>query len=227
MGTVSLARWSSEIIDQGDIGPIRYICSRRLNLGLYQKDINVVWDLAPHDLSIILHLMGQPPSAVNCQGAANVTPGIEDVANLSLTFPNDRFAVVQSSWLDPRKIREMTIVGTTRMIVYDDLEPLMKIKVYDQRVEHPPHYDTFADFQYSYHYGDMYAPHIPQAEPLGVETQHFLDCINEGKPPLTDGRAGMELVRILEASSVSLQQQGARIDLSRDRRVSDQCVASE
>lgn len=223
----SPVRKIKEIVDHGDIGDIRYISARRLNLGLYQKDINVVWDLAPHDLSIILSLMGKSPSAVNCQGSANVTPDIEDVANLCLTFPNTGFAVVQSSWLDPRKIRDMTIVGSKRMIVYDDLEPLLKIKVYDQRVEHPPYYDTFADFQYSYHYGDMYAPHIKQEEPLRVETQHFIDCIHSGAAPLTDGRAGMELVRILEASSQSLKQDGARIELTRDRRLSDQQTVTD
>src|SRR5207302_7963990 len=110
-----------EIVDRGDIGDIRYISSRRLNLGLFQEDINVAWDLAPHDISIILHVFGECPVSVNCSGNAHVTSGIEDVTNMSLSFRKKRFATIQSSWLEPRKVREMTIVGTRRMIVYDDL----------------------------------------------------------------------------------------------------------
>jgi predicted dehydrogenase len=205
----------TEIVGAGDIGEIRYISSRRLNLGLFQKDINVAWDLAPHDISIILHVLGEMPQTVNCQGNAHVTPGVEDVTNISLSFKHKRFATIQSSWLEPRKVREMTIVGTRRMIVYDDLQPLEKIRIYDVRVERPPHYDTFADFHYSYHYGDSYIPHIRQEEPLKVECQHFLDCIEGGLDPLTSGEDGLELVRILEAASQSLKDRGAPVALAR------------
>jgi predicted dehydrogenase len=204
-----------EIVQAGDIGEIRYINSRRLNLGLFQKDINVAWDLAPHDISIILHILGEMPLVVNCQGNAHVTAGIEDVTNISLSFRHKRFATIQSSWLEPRKIREMTIVGTRRMIVYDDLQPHEKIRIYDVRVERPPHYDTFADFHYSYHYGDSYIPHIKQEEPLKAECQHFLDCIEKGTKPLTSGYEGLELVRILEAASTSLKGHGAPVTFPR------------
>jgi predicted dehydrogenase len=201
-----------EIVEAGDIGDIRYINSRRLNLGLFQKDINVAWDLAPHDISIILRVLGEFPVTVNCQGNAHVTQQIEDVTNMSLMFRHKRFATIQSSWLEPRKIREMTIVGSRRMIVYDDLQTHEKIKVYDVRVERPPHYDTFAEFQYSYHYGDSYIPHLHQEEPLKAVCQHFLECIETGSAPLTGGRAGFELVRILEAASASLKANGAPIN---------------
>jgi len=204
-------RRMTEIVRNGDIGDIRYINSQRLNLGLFQKDINVAWDLAPHDISIILHILGEVPTTVNCQGNAHVTAGIEDVTNLSLTFRNNKFATIQSSWLEPRKVRQMTIVGTRRMIVYDDLQPNEKIRVYDVRVERPPHYDTFADFHYSYHYGDSYIPHIVHEEPLKKECQHFLECIETGAKPLTCGRNGLELVRILEAASESLRLQGGPV----------------
>jgi predicted dehydrogenase len=200
-----------DIVDRGDIGEIRYICARRLNLGLYQKDINVAWDLAPHDLSIILHILGEPPVSINCRGAAHVTPGIEDVTWMNLMFAKERSAVIHSSWLDPRKVREMTIVGSRRMIVYDDVAPLEKIKIFDARVERPPHYDTFAEFHYAYHYGDVYAPYIKQDEPLKTECQHFLDCIRSGSTPVTSGAKGMEVVRILEASSESLRNAGGAI----------------
>jgi predicted dehydrogenase len=204
-----------EIIEAGDLGEIRYINSRRLNLGLFQKDINVAWDLAPHDISIILHILGEFPLTVNCQGNAHVTSGIEDVTNISLSFRHRRFATIQSSWLEPRKIREMTIVGTRRMIVYDDVETNEKIRIYDMRVERPPHHDTFADFHYSYHYGDSYIPYIKQEEPLKLEVQHFLDCIEKGTKPLTSGLEGLELVKILEAASASLKHHGAPVTFAR------------
>src|SRR6266568_1496515 len=203
-----------EIILSGHVGDIRYISARRLNLGLFQKDINLAWDLAPHDLSIILHVMGESPLSVNCRGSAHVTRGVEDVTSMSLQFSKNRSAMVHSSWLDPRKIREMTIVGSKRMIVYDDVAPLEKIRIFDVRVERPPHYDTFAEFQYAYHYGDMYAPYIKQEEPLKAECQHFLDCIRESKAPLSGGAQGLELVRILEAASVSLKQNGSPVQFA-------------
>jgi predicted dehydrogenase len=202
-----------EIVDTGDIGEIRYISARRLNLGLFQKDINVAWDLAPHDISIIQYIMGESPIAVNCSGQAHVTPGIEDVTTMCLTFPKKKSAIIQSSWLDPRKVREMTIVGSRRMIVYDDVAPLEKLRIYDARVERPPHYDTFAEFHYAYHYGDMYVPYIKQEEPLKVECQHFLDCIRTGNTPLSDGKQGLQLVQVLEASSESLRRNGGAVEL--------------
>ena len=204
-----------EIVKSGDIGEIQYISSRRLNLGLFQKDINVAWDLAPHDISIILHLLGKLPVSVNCQGKAHVHKEIEDVTNMSLNFDNGGFATIHSSWLDPNKIREMVIVGSKRMIVYDDNQPLEKLKIYDKRVETPPHYDTFAEFQYSYHYGDMYAPYIKQTEPLKVEAQHFLDCIKTGKTPDSSGLDGLRVIQILEASSRSLKNDGAKVEIDR------------
>jgi len=204
----------TQIIRTGDVGEIRYINSRRLNLGLFQRDINVAWDLAPHDISIILHLLGEFPKSVNCSGNAHVTPGIEDVTNMSFSFSNQRFATIQSSWLEPRKVREMTIVGTQRMIVYDDLQTHEKIRVYDVRVERPPHYDTFAEFHYSYHYGDSYIPYLKQEEPLKTECEHFLDCIENGTSPATGGRAGLEMVRILEAASASLKANGAPVNFA-------------
>jgi len=203
-----------EIVDHGDIGEIRYISARRLNLGLFQKDINVTWDLAPHDISIVLNIMGEQPLTVNCRGSAHITPAVEDVTTMCLSFPNQRSAIIHSSWLDPRKVREMTIVGSKRMIVYDDVAPLEKIRIFDARVERPPHYDTFAEFQYAYHYGDVYAPYIKQEEPLKTECQHFLDCIRAGATPLSDGNQGLELVRILEASSESLKLGGSPVELA-------------
>ena len=130
-----------------------------------------------------------------------------------LTFAKNRCAFIHNSWLDPKKVRQMTVVGSQRMIVYDDTEPLEKLKIYDARVEVPPHYDTFAEFTYSYHYGDAYVPYIKQDEPLKLECQHFLECIREKCTPIANGRLGLEVVRILEAAGESLRQQGASVFL--------------
>ncbi len=200
-----------EIIGSGDLGDIRYINCQRLNLGLFQRDINVAWDLAPHDLAIILRVMGGMPQMVNCQGNAQVNPPIEDVTNLSLSFGGRRFATVQSSWLEPRKVRQITFVGTRKMIVYDDLEPLGKIRIYDVRVDCPPHYDTFADFQYSYHYGECRIPHLEQVEPLNRMSGHFIECIRNGTRPDSCGEKGLEVVQILEACTESLSTHGGPI----------------
>jgi predicted dehydrogenase len=223
-------RRMKEIVDSGDIGEIQYISARRLNLGLFQKDINVAWDLAPHDISIILHLLDEQPLAVSCQGSSHVNRSIEDVTMMYLTFKKNRCAFIQNSWLDPKKVRQMTVVGSRRMIVYDDTEPLEKLKIYDARVEVPAHYDTFAEFTYSYHYGDAYVPYIKQDEPLKLECQHFLDCIRGEATPITGGAAGLEVVRILEASSQSLKLQGQAVVLGHSKHgvpaVSGQVVKS-
>src|ERR1700677_4978123 len=202
-----------EMVDRGDLGKIRYICARRLNLGLYQKDINVAWDLAPHDISIILHLLERLPESVNCCGGTHITPGVEDVTSMSLNFAKDCSAIIHSSWLDPRKVREMTVVGSKRMILYDDVAQQEKIRIFDARVERPPHYDTFAEFHYAYHYGDTYVPYVKQEEPLKAECQHFLECIQHGRQPLTNGVQGHHLVRILEASSESLKHGGSPVHM--------------
>jgi len=209
----SAVRRIREIIQAGDIGEVLYLSSRRLNLGLFQKDINVAWDLAPHDISIILYVTGKMPIAVNCQGSAHVHPNIQDVTTISLQFQNGTFATVQSSWIDPRKVRETTIVGSRKMIVYDDNEPLEKLKIYDKRVEVPPHYDTYAEFHYSYHYGGMQAPYLKQYEPLRLECQTFLDCTRNGGVSESDASEGLKVVQILEAADESLRTGGGRVEI--------------
>lgn len=202
-----------EIVDSGEIGDVLYVSSQRLNLGIYQRDINVAWDLAPHDLSIILYVLGRAPVSVNCQGKAHVSEGVEDVTVMSLNFSGDAFATIQSSWLDPSKIRRTTVVGSRKMIVYDDIEPIEKLKIYDKRVEPPPHYDSFGSFPFSYHYGDMRAPHLKQSEPLQVECQQFLDCVRTGSRSVSCGQEGLKVVQILEAASRSLARGGAEVDI--------------
>lgn len=202
-----------ELVDSDDLGSIQYVSSRRLNLGLFQKDINVAWDLAPHDISIILHVLNDTPVTVNCQGASHISKSVEDVCNMTINFANGGFCTIQSSWLDPNKVREMTFVGEKRMLVYNDLEPIEKIKVYDKRVEKPPHYDTFAEFHYSYHYGDMYSPFLKQFEPLKEECQHFIDCINKKCKSISCGLEGLKVVQILSAATESLKRNGSAVEI--------------
>lgn len=208
------------IIENGELGKILYISCVRVNLGLFQPDINVVWDLAPHDISTILYIVGEIPISVNCQGKAHFHPGIEDVATTTLNFKNGIIAFIHSSWLDPNKIRRTTIVGSRRMLVYDDIEPQEKIKIYDKGVEVPPYYDTYADFHFSYRYGDIYSPRIEDYEPLKKECDHFIECIKRGIPPLTDGYNGLRVVSILEAASKSLKLSGKAVQIQIARELS-------
>ena len=198
-------RKMKEIIDSGELGEIYYINSQRLNLGLFQQDINVLWDLAPHDISIILYLLGCEPESVSAIGSSHINPAIEDVAILTMRFPNNLIAFVQASWLDPDKIRKMTVVGSKKMMVYDDVQPSEKIRVYDKGVELPQHYDTFAEFHYSYKYGDIIIPKIEGGEPIRTELEHFLDCINNDKTPASDGVSGLRVIKILEAAQNSIR----------------------
>jgi predicted dehydrogenase len=206
-----------EIVDSGEIGKIQYISSRRLNLGLYQQDIDVAWDLAPHDLSIVLYLIDSMPIEVNCQGKINCysTDGycqgkgrcrmnIPDVSNMTLKFSNGCFATIHNSWLDPRKVRDMAIVGSRKMIVYDELQE-EKIRIYDKRVDPPT---DINETRLAYHYGDMWAPYTSPLEPLRLESAHFIDCIQTQRRPLTDGYSGLELVRILTLASESMRNSG-------------------
>ena len=200
-----------EIVENGELGKILYVSCIRVNLGLFQPDINVVWDLAPHDISMITYILGEPPVSVNSQGKAHFRPDIEDVATTTLNFRNGVIAFIHNSWLDPNKIRRTTIVGTKRMLVYDDIEPQEKIKIFDKGVDVPPYYDTYAEFQFSYRYGDIRSPRIDDYEPLKKECEHFLLCIKNGKCPLSDGYSGLKVVSILEAASKSLKLKGKAV----------------
>jgi predicted dehydrogenase len=199
-----------EFVQGGELGELLYISARRLNLGLVQNDINAAWDLAPHDISIILYVLEYEPVSVNCQGKSYVATGVEEVTNMTLNFVNGAFATIQSSWLDPKKVREIVVVGKKKMLIYDDTEPMEKIKIHDKRIDVPPHYDSFGEFQCSYHYGDTYSPYLKIVEPLKEECQHFLDCIRTGAECKSSGKQGLAVVRILEAASTSLKNGGGQ-----------------
>jgi predicted dehydrogenase len=202
-----------EIIDSGELGEIYYVSSRRLNLGLLQREINVVQDLAPHDLSILNLALDQDPVAISATGAAHFQEGIEDVATMTLEYPDNLVAYLHFSWLDPKKIREMVFVGSEKMLVYDDVEAQEKIRIYDKRVVRPDYYDTFGEFQFAYHYGDVHIPWLRGGEPLRTECEHFIECIQTGAAPKTDGREGLRVVRLIEAALHSMRGGGARVDL--------------
>lgn len=197
-----------EMIDDGELGDIYYVDAVRASLGLFQTKANVLWDLMPHDISILRYILGSEPVSVTARGTACVQGGIEDVAYAALTFPNSVLAHIRMSWLDPRKTRRITVVGSKKMVIYDDVESLEKIKIYDKRVTAIRHTDTYGEFQFAYHYGDVVVPYIRFEEPLRLQCSHFLECVREGKTPQSDGYSGLRVVEVVEAAQRSLQNGG-------------------
>ena len=201
-----------ELIDSGELGDVLYISSQRRNLGLFQDDVNVVWDLGTHDISVILYLLngrlGEKDCRIVATGQSHFLSENEDVAFITLNFADKVVANLHLSWLDPCKIRNMTVVGSRKMVVYDDIETLEKVKIYDKGVLVPNSHNSFGEFQLSYRYGDITIPRLKQEEPLKVELSHFLDCIREDKKPLTDGENGYQVVRMIEKINESLKNGG-------------------
>jgi predicted dehydrogenase len=193
-------------IDSGELGEIYYLDAARLNLGLFQRDSNVLWDLAPHDISILLYLLGKKPISVSAQGTHCVFEGIYDVVYLNMKFPDNIPAHVHVSWLDPCKVRRITVVGSKKMAVYNDIENEQKIKIYDKGVDAPRAYTNggFGEHQFNYHSGDITIPNIRFTEPLRQECQHFIDCIVNHTEPCSCGRDGLEVVKILETAQRSM-----------------------
>ncbi len=200
-------RKMKEIIDSGSLGEVLYYDSVRVNLGLFQRDVNVIWDLAPHDASIIEYLVPSQPVAVSAHGVSHVRGQPENIAYVTLFYPNNLIAHLHVNWLAPVKIRQTLIGGTRKMIVYNDLETSEKIKVYDRGVELTEVESTpekIYPLLVAYRAGDMFAPKVADAEALRVEAAHFVDCIERGTRPLTDGESGLRVVRILEAATESM-----------------------
>ena len=168
----------------------------------------MLWDLAPHDISILLFLLNKLPLAVSAQGSSCVFNGILDVAYVNMVFPDNIMAHIHVSWLDPCKVRRVTVVGSKKMAVYNDIESLEKIKIYDKGVETPEYTNNFGEFQFAYRYGDILIPNIRFVEPLKVECQHFLDCIDQHEKPCSCGEVGLNVVKILEAAQKSLSNSG-------------------
>jgi predicted dehydrogenase len=198
------------LIRSGDLGEVYYVAITRVNLGIFQKDVNVVWDLAPHDVAMLNYLFKAQPEVVSATGRCYVQrdKGIEDVSFLTLEYPGRQIAHIHVSWLDPNKIRKCTFVGSRRMLVYDDVSATEKIRVYDKGVEVQPHYDSFGEFQLTLRSGDIFVPHIDQTEPLKVEAKHFVDVINGTAEPISSGHVGLEVVEVLEKACMSIKADG-------------------
>ena len=193
------------MVQRGDLGDLYYLDTARLNLGLYQRDVNVVFDLAPHDVSILNYVLGSSPSMVECWGARNAHPRLEDVAQMRLYYDDPGvFANVHVSWLNPKKVREVTVVGSNKMVVFDDLKTEQRVKVHDKGVTAMTDGADLTAVPMSYRHGDIVSPYLEMNEPLRVEDEHFVTCVQTGLRPLTDGESGLEVVLVLEAAQRSM-----------------------
>lgn len=220
----SAIKYIKDLITSGELGDIYYIDAVRASLGLFQSNLNVMWDLAPHDLSIILHLLDQFPETISATGGSYVLNylDIHDLAYMHLHFPTGTVANIRVSWLDPNKTRRITIVGSKKMLVFDDVA-LEKIKVFDKGVDIHPDTDNYGNFQAFYRYGDAVNPHIQWQEPLRAECEHFIECIIEGKQPVSDGYDGLNVVKLLEAADESIHNNGQAVPV----KLSDLQIAKQ
>lgn len=195
---------TKEIIASGDLGRIYYISSSRVNLGLHQKDASVIWDLAPHDFSIIFYWLDEEPIQIAAFGRGCIKPDVPDVAFVNMKFASGTVAEMQLSWLSPMKLRRTVVVGSKKMLVYDDTAVSERVKVFDHGVKFTDP-KSFGEFQLSYRTGDVVAPNLDNQEPLYLEANHFLDCIAKGLEPRSSGRCGLRVVRAIELAEESLQ----------------------
>lgn len=195
-------------IDRDELGDLRYIYSQRLNLGQVRTDENAMWSLAPHDISVALYLLAQEPVSVSAQGRAFLRPGVPDLVFVTMHFSDGSLAHCHVSWLDPHKVRQFTVVGSRKMAVFDDMASQEKLRVFDHGVDLPE--VGYGDL-HTLRFGDICSPRIDMREPLMLECQHFLRCVEEGKRPLTDGENGLAVLRVLAAAQESLDREGALV----------------
>ena len=203
-----------EIADSGKLGDILYYDSTRINLGLFQRDVDVIWDLAVHDLAIMDYILPSLPCAVAATGINHVFGGTENLAYITMFFEENVIAHVNVNWLSPVKVRRTLVGGSKQMIVYDDMEPSEKVKIYDKGITINTSSDSLYKALVGYRSGDMFAPQLDVSEALKVEIQHFVDCIQTGAEPITGGLAGLRVVRILESASLSMKQRGKLVSLA-------------
>ena len=200
-------------LDRGELGDILYLYASRVNLGQVRLEENALWSLAPHDISMILHLLGEDPAEVLATGQSYVRAGVEDVVFVTLRFPGRTLAHIHVSWLDPHKVRKLTVVGSRTMAVFDDMEAAEKIRLYDKGVESAgPSGLSPRDFL-AVRSGDIHIPKISPEEPLTIECRHFLECVRTRQQPLTDGRNGLRVLRVLDAAQASLGAGGRAVAL--------------
>jgi predicted dehydrogenase len=207
----SAINWIRDCIASGELGDVLYVYLQRLNLGKVRTEENAFWSLAPHDVSIVLYLLGEMPDYVNASGADYVTKGVQDVVFANLHFPSGKMANIHVSWLDPHKVRKLTIVGSKKMLVFDDMEATEKIWIYDRGVGAPENALGYGE-DLTLRFGDITVPYLKMAEPLGIEVQHFLDCVESGETPRSDGRDGLRVVRVLEAVDESMAAGGTPVE---------------
>ena len=203
-----------ELVETGELGDIYYYDSVRVNLGLFQRDVNVLWDLAVHDLSIMDFVLRKQPVAVSATGLAHVQGRPENIAYMTMFFDDSLIAHVNVNWLSPVKVRRTLLSGSRRMVVFDDLEASEKIKVYDRGISLNPSAENVYQMLVGYRAGDMWAPQIAVSEALTVEAAHFVACVRDGAEPITGGEAGLHVVRLLEAATESMAQQGRLVTLA-------------
>jgi predicted dehydrogenase len=208
-----------ELSFSGDLGDIYYYDSVRINLGLFQHDVNVLWDLAVHDLAIMDYVLNQRPVAVSATGLAHLPGEPENIAYMTMFFDGSLIAHVHVNWLSPVKVRRTLLGGSRRMVMFDDLESSEKIKVYDRGVSLNRSAENVYQMLIGYRTGDMWAPQLQVAEALSVEAAHFVDCITAGTAPMSDGTAGLRVVRLLEAATESMMQQGRLVEIGSAVRV--------
>jgi predicted dehydrogenase len=208
-----------QLIVEGALGDIYYYDSIRASLGLFQSDVNVIWDLAVHDISIILHILDEDPVAVSATGACHVAGSPENMAHITLFFQSSCVAHVSVNWLSPVKVRQTYVGGSRKMIVYDDLEPTEKIKVYDKGITVNGSLEKAHQLRIGYRAGDMWAPHIPAKEALHTEAEHFIDCLRNGTTPISSGASGLRVVKILEAASHSIAAHGRPVQLKESLQI--------
>jgi predicted dehydrogenase len=210
-------RKMGEIVRSGDLGEIFYYDSTRLNLGLFQRDVSVLSDLAAHDFSILDYLLHEQPIAVSASGINHFPGTPENLAYVTLFYGSGTIAHANVSWLAPVKVRQVLLGGSKKMIVYDDLEPSEKVKVYDKGISITDDPRQIYEMRVGYRTGDMWAPKLDGTEALTAEAEHFLDCIEAGKTPLTDGRSGLRVVELIEAATSSMRGRGETVHLRRQR----------
>lgn len=208
-----------ELVTAGELGELFYFDSVRINLGLFQHDVNVVWDLAPHDVSIMDYVIGEEPVEVSAVGACHVGVELENIAYLTARYGGNLLGHVHVNWLAPAKVRRTIIGGSRRLLIYDDMEPSEKIRVYDKGVDilpgDPDETERVYEALVQYRSGDMYAPKIDQKEALATEVEHFVDCVRSGQKPESDGRSGLRVVRILDAAQRSMVSNGAPVPIGK------------
>lgn len=216
----SAVRRMRELVAAGELGDIYYYDSTRINLGLFRRDVNVVWDLAIHDLAILDFLFNRTPLAVSANGVSHVPDSLENMAQITVYYDGGMIAHLNVNWLAPVKVRQVLLGGSKKMIVYDDLEPSEKLKIYDRGVVLTSSPEEIYRMLVDYRLGDMWAPQLPVAEALREETQHFVACIGQGTAPVSDGQAGLRVVELLEATTRSMRLRGHPIELGPLRRAS-------